>query len=74
MSVNIAAVLDEDELNETDRRILDELNEGRVTPQYLADKLDISRQYASTRLKRFLEHGVVEKIASGLYELSDDPR
>lgn len=67
-------MLGDEDLNDTDRVILDELNEGRVTPQYLAKQLDITRQYASTRLKRFVEHGVVEKIASGLYELDHDPR
>ncbi|NHN64376.1 winged helix-turn-helix domain-containing protein [Haloarcula sp. JP-Z28] len=67
-------VLDPDELNETDESILDELVEGRVTPQYLADQLNISRPYASEKLKRFVEHRHVEKLASGLYELRDDPR
>lgn len=66
--------LKSDDLNETDESILNELVKGRVTPQYLADQLDISRTYASEKLKRFVEHGHVEKLASGLYELSDDPR
>lgn len=66
--------LEPDDLNETDEAILDELVEGRVTPQYIADQLDISRPYASEKLKRFVEHGHVEKLASGLYELKEDPR
>lgn len=63
-----------EQLNETDRRILDELQQGRVTPQYLSEQLDLSRPYASERIKRFVEHGHVEKIASGLYQLAGDPR
>lgn len=62
------------DLNETDEAILDLLTEGRVTPQYVANELDLSRPYASTKLKRFVEHGHVEKLASGLYQLSHDPR
>lgn len=74
MNVNTRSVLTDDDLNDTDRRILEKLQEGRVTPQYLADELNITRQYASERLKRFVEHEAVDKIASGLYELVDDPR
>ncbi|WP_218927118.1 winged helix-turn-helix domain-containing protein [Halosimplex pelagicum] len=66
--------LDKDDLNETDREILDVLHEGRATPLYVAERVDITRPYASDKLKRLLEHGVVERLASGLYELADDPR
>jgi predicted transcriptional regulator len=61
-------------LNETDTAVLNLLSEGRVTPQYVADQLDISRPYASEKLKRFVEHGHVIKLAPGLYELQEDPR
>jgi DNA-binding MarR family transcriptional regulator len=67
-------VLDPESLNKTDKAVLDELAQGRVTPQYVADQLGISRPYASERLKRFVEHNHVEKLASGLYELKGDPR
>lgn len=66
--------LSADDLNDTDEAILDELTRGRVTPQFLADQLYLSRPYASDKLKRFVEHGHVERIAPGLYELTDDPR
>lgn len=66
--------LEPSDLNATDEAILDELSKGRVTPQYIADQLDISRPYASEKLKRFLEHGHVEKLAPGLYQLQNDPR
>jgi DNA-binding IclR family transcriptional regulator len=67
-------VLSPEDLSDTDNRILEQLQEGRVTPQYLADQLDISRPYASDKLRRFVEHGHVERLASGLYELKNDPR
>lgn len=67
-------MIDESDLNNTDRRLIEILTDGRVTPQYVAGMLDISRTYASERLKRLVEHGHVEKLASGLYELVDDPR
>lgn len=76
--INVAmqqhGMLSDDDLNSTDRRVLSVLDEGRVTPQYVADELDVSRTYASERLKRLLEHAHVDKIAPGLYELVNDPR
>jgi len=75
MAVHQSAVaLDSDQLNKTDGRLLELLRGGRVTPQYVADELDISRPYASERLNRLLEHEHVERIAPGLYELVDDPQ
>ena len=74
MAVNGRSVLDADDLNETDDHILQLLGEGRVTPTFVAEQLDISREYASGRLTRLREHGHVEKIAPGLYELVNDPR
>ncbi|WP_218927237.1 helix-turn-helix transcriptional regulator [Halosimplex rubrum] len=74
MAVQPTGVLTPDELNDTDGRVLDVLHDGRVTPQYVAGELDVSRTYASERLKRLVEHNHVRKLASGLYELADDPR
>jgi len=67
-------MLDPDDLNDTDGRLLDVLHDGRVTPQYAADQLDVSRTYSSERLKRLLEHNHVTRPAPGLYEITDDPR
>jgi hypothetical protein len=67
-------VLTDDDLNRTDRRILDLLAEGRVTPPLVAQRLDLSREYASSRLIRLKEHDHVDRLAPGLYELVDDPR
>lgn len=74
MNVTNQSVLDPDDLNDTDTALLDVLHDGRVTPTYAADKLDVSREYASDRLKRLTEHNCVEKVAPGLYELVEDPR
>jgi len=74
MSTTAHPVLTPGQLNDTDTRILDELHEGRVTPSYLAERLDKSRPYVSERLKRLVEHDHVDRIAGGLYELVEDPR
>ena len=69
----MSVTLSPDQLNETDHEILRELRDGRVTPGYLSERLEISRPYASERLKRLYEHEHIDRIASGLYELTDDP-
>lgn len=66
--------LAEDDLSETDRNVLTVLAGGRVTPQFLAEQVGITREYASQKLNRFIEHDIVVKRAPGLYELVDDPR
>jgi hypothetical protein len=45
-----------------------------MTPQYVADALDVSRTDASELLEQLVEHGHVEGLTTGLYELVDDPR
>lgn len=72
MSIECKAVLTADDLNETDWGAIEELREGRVSPTYLSDELGISREYASDRLGRLREHGIVTRIAPGLYELNPD--
>jgi len=74
MATQQSAMLTEADLNDTDKRVLGVLASGRVTPQFVADELGVSRTYASERLGRFVEHCHVEKVAPGLYELIDDPR
>ena len=74
MAVSATGVLTPDDLNGTDEAVLDVLCGGRVTPQYAAERMDVSRTYASERLKRLVEHNHVQKVAPGLYELVDDPR
>jgi predicted transcriptional regulator len=67
-------MLTDDDLNAADREVLQLLRNGRVTPGFAANELDRDRTYLSQRLKRLLEHGHVERLARGLYELHDDPR
>lgn len=58
-------------LNEADEQILAILAEGRATPKYLAEQTDLSRPYVSDRLTRLREHGLITRVSTGLYELSD---
>lgn len=60
-------------LNPTDKAILEKLREGRGSPTYLAQETGYSRQNVTNRLGRLSEHGHVEKLAPGLYELVEDP-
>ncbi|WP_136592332.1 winged helix-turn-helix transcriptional regulator [Salinigranum halophilum] len=46
----------------------------RNGPANIADELDFSRQYIQQRLKRLEEHGYVQNIGRGVYELTSDPR
>jgi DNA-binding IclR family transcriptional regulator len=61
-------------VNPTDNAILDMLQEGRCSPAYIAEQNGYSRQNVTNRLTRLVEHGHVEKLHPGLYELNDDPR
>lgn len=67
-------MLEEDDLGPADEALLDLLVEGRTTAPYAADETGYSLQYVRDRLNRLVEHGNVEKIYEGLYELVDDPR
>lgn len=69
-------------LNGTDHRLLNYLDDGRITPELgrrlMIDKSsveEVSRQYVNERLVRLAEHGIVENLYNlGLYELVEDPR
>jgi len=65
-------VMPEIDLNSADESIAEVLEEGRNTPSNIARRLDYSREYVSQRLKRLREHGLVERVDRGLYELSVD--
>jgi tetrahydromethanopterin S-methyltransferase subunit G len=62
------------QLSRTDEGILRMLCEGRVTVPYVADEIDKSQEYVRSRLTRLVEHGHVERVYRGLYQLTDDPR
>lgn len=62
------------ELNDADEKIIDVLTEGRNTPANIARRLNYTREYVANRLKRLVEHDVVEKPDRGLYELAIVPQ
>lgn len=68
-----SVTLDAEQLNSTDVGILELLHEGRGSPRYIAEVLGKQQPYINQRLKRLLEHGHVERIDRGLYELSTPP-
>ncbi|MCF2208241.1 winged helix-turn-helix transcriptional regulator [Halobacterium salinarum] len=70
-----ATKMEADELIESDREILDELQKGRCTPAVLVDWTGLSKQTIHNRLNVLVAAGHVEKAhESGLYELVSDPR
>ena len=74
MALQQRGMLGPEDLNDTDEQILRELSDGRVTPQLVADRQELNRSYVSQRLIRLKEHGHVEELTRGMYELVDDPR
>ena len=74
MAAKAQPVLEPRQLNEADREILDELHEGRASPSYLSEQTGVEQTYINQRLRRLDEHGHVENLARGLWELVDDPR
>ena len=62
-----------EDLDDLHWRIIEELREGRCTPSYLAELTGESRQLISQRLRDLVMAGYVEKIHTGLYELTRDP-
>lgn len=70
------------ELKEIDSEIIGLLLEGRDegrpwgrnTPSNLADELDVSRQWVTTRLQMMESADYVRNIGGGVYEFVQDPR
>lgn len=77
-----AVTLEDDDLNDWDRHILDYLHDGRATPGLVRKMLirdgvtdSITRQYINGRMTRLEEHDHLTNILdSGVYELANDPR
>lgn len=63
--------IDESEFTDTEIGILDMLEDGRCTPSYLADELEVSQEYVRDRLGDLKRLGLVEKVHRGLYEISE---
>ncbi|WP_129116263.1 hypothetical protein [Halegenticoccus tardaugens] len=74
--------LQEDQLNDLDRAILDYLRANeRATPTLLMLELQDNgvetgvRQYVNSRLSRLAEHGHIRNVRdTGVYEFASDPR
>jgi len=64
--------IDEEQFTDTELGIVDMLAEGRCTPAYIAEELDVSQEYVRTRLKELVRLGLIEKVHRGLYELNED--
>jgi predicted transcriptional regulator len=62
------------DLDETDREILTVLATGRATPSYLSKQTDVTRQTVQNRLKPLRAADFVEKIDTGLYEITEKGR
>jgi hypothetical protein len=62
-------VLDYEDLNDADKAIIEELREGRNIPSNIANDLDYTREYVSSRLKRLREHEIAHNIGGGVHEL-----
>jgi len=60
------------ELRGVDREIIKMLADGRCTRRHLADTLGYTGEYVYQRVTRLMEHGIVEKIHDGFYELAAD--
>lgn len=67
-------MLEPRQLNDADEKILDELHRGRASPGFLAERTGVEQTYINQRLRRLDEHGHVENLSRGLWELVDDPR
>lgn len=71
--MTVSEMADPNDLDELHWAIIEELQEGRCTPSYLAEKTGESRQLVSQRLRDLVMAGFVEKVHTGLYELVEDP-
>lgn len=60
------------DLNNTDVAVLAELYKGRCTPSYLQKQTDFTRQAIQGRLTVLQAADYVNKIDTGLYEITDE--
>ncbi len=63
--------IDESEFTETELGILRMLEEGRCTPAFIAEELDVSQEYVRNRLSDLKRLGLVAQVHRGLYELEE---
>ena len=60
------------DLNDTDIAILTELTEGRCTPSYLEKQTEFTRQAIQGRLTVLRAADYVDKIDTGLYQITEE--
>lgn len=62
-------------MSREDFRILEAVGDPEIlvvqSPAIIAYNLDMTRPHVSNRLSAFTEHGLVEKIENGRYQMSD---
>lgn len=63
--------IDEDDFTDAELRILHKLEEGRATPGYLAEELDLTPEYVRARLRELERLSIIHKVHRGLYELAE---
>lgn len=64
--------IDKSDFTDAELRILHKLEEGRATPGYLAEELDLTPEYVRGRISDLTRLGLIEKVHHGLYELADN--
>lgn len=74
MGAQTPMALNAEDLNPTDKAILDELHDGRVTPAFVANKHGYTGGNVRNRITNLAQHDHVKALDGGLYELVDDPR
>jgi predicted Rossmann fold nucleotide-binding protein DprA/Smf involved in DNA uptake len=57
-----------------EERILDLLQQGRVTPKLVKDETGLNDQQVNYALNQLMAAGWVQRVTTGLYELVEDPR
>jgi hypothetical protein len=67
-------MLEPEDLAPVDEALLDLLHEGRITAPYASEETEYSKQYVRERFGRLVEHDIIRKVHTGLYELNSDPR
>ena len=64
--------VDSDEFTDTELGMLRMLSDGRCTPAYMADELDVRQEYVRGRLSDLRRLGHVKRVYRGLYELEEE--
>lgn len=64
--------IDDLDLTPTEEGIIEMLKEGRCTPSYLAEELDVTPEYVRGRLRDLYRLGAIEKVHRGLYEIPNE--